>query len=116
MSELSLVTTPKPKKLTKKSLAKYQEQQYLENIPAVLEHFYPALIQGCKDKNPAIIKMAGQVASVLSKNDSPLVVLQINQNNNGTGSSGVTSFEQIIRKIEEQERAAGKQTITLTQE
>jgi hypothetical protein len=103
-----------PKKITRRGLRKFQEEKYLENLPKLLEALYPAFIKGCKDGNPALVKMAGQVAGVLSKNDGPLLSLTLGMQQNNIvpeSNSGPTSLEQLIRKLDSRERDAGSKTV-----
>lgn len=102
---------PKTKKITKKALRKIQEDTYLEEVPKVLKAFFPALIQGCKDHNPAIMKMAAQIAGLLSKNESPLVSIGISQNNVNNGGSNPTSIDQLVRRLDSRDRDAGSPTV-----
>ena len=94
-------------KLTKRNIRKFTQDKYFENMPTLQEEWYKALVQGCKDGNPAVLRIVGQAAGILAK--EPLV--SITNNNTAVvqnASSAPASLEQLIRKLDSRD---GNKTI-----
>jgi hypothetical protein len=106
-------TLEKPKRLNRKSVHRFREEEYLRNLPDLMKALWPAFIKGCRDGNPQMVRMAAEVAGVMSKKDGPLVSLTLGmqQTNIQTDPNGPTSLEQLIRKLDSRERDAGAKPV-----
>lgn len=98
-------------KLTKRNIRKFTQDKYFENMPTLQEEWYKALVQGCKDGNPAVLRIVGQAAGILAK--EPLVsITNTNTVVAQASSTGPISLESLIRRLDN--RDGGPKTIDVS--
>lgn len=109
---MSKTRTTERKPLTRRSAARFQDEQYLKYLPELSEATFTALIKLVKERDPVAVKLAADVLKLTAK--TPPVNVNVNQNVvQGEGDTGRKSFAQLVRRLEERDRLAPPAPVAL---
>lgn len=112
-TELQVLEWRAPR-LTKRNLEKYQRDQYLQNLPAISEAFFPALIEKMKGGNTKALELGAKIMRLI-KDDGFSVVTNIVQNNQQEANPRF-SFESLVRRLEARDKGSADNPIEITAE
>lgn len=102
-------------KLTKRGLASYQQKQYLQNLPANYETFWPALRLRCQEGNTKALELMARITGLVKDSGFSIQnnIIQANQNNEGNSRF---SFEKLVRDLEARDKSAASNVIEIQAE